>query len=103
MLTELSTEQSKVISNEKPKKSIFFSDDGTPRIWTLWYSERNRAPQYKTFIFEGKMREAVLRGRAHCDRMNLRFVNIRPLVVDLDYQEKQFSEGQYRAEGEETL
>ncbi len=58
------------------------------RLYTLVY-RRGGQVREKNFPFVGKLDQAIARGRDHCRIMgNIRFVIVRPLVVDLEYQEK---------------
>jgi hypothetical protein len=81
----------------KPSLSAF------PKLWTLWYFAGTSGPQFKNFIFDGTMREAMQRGREHCSRMNYRFGSVRPFILDLDYQEQRYFETnqEFPAEEEE--
>jgi hypothetical protein len=48
----------------------------------------NPYPQFFVFYHESKdMRIVVDRIKRHCEIMNLRFVNVKPLIVDLDSAE----------------
>ena len=42
----------------------------------------------KTFLFDGPLRKAADRGRAHCDLMGYVFNYVKPFVSDLEFDEK---------------
>lgn len=75
-------------------------EEKEPRLWTLYYRYGNVPQMVKSFAYDGSLQQAVIRARKHCDILNIRFICVRPLLVDLDYQEKAFLEGKYR-EGSE--
>jgi hypothetical protein len=79
-------------------KTAFFNEKGYPRTWTLTYRYGNQI-SVKNFVFDGTLPEAMHRGRSHCEIMNLRFIIVRPLFVDLDYQEKAYLDGKYKEAG----
>ncbi len=60
---------------------------GIPYI--LFYRQgSNPHPQFFIFFHHSdKMREVVDRIKKHCEMMNLRFVNVRAAIVDLDEAE----------------
>jgi hypothetical protein len=60
---------------------------GIPYI--LYYRQgSNPHPQFFIFFHKSdKIREVVDRIKKHCEMMNLRFVNVRPAIVDLDEAE----------------
>ena len=58
-----------------------------PRIWTLYFRYGNIPYQFKNFIQDGTMAEAISRAREHCIKMNYRFICIRPFLIDLEEQE----------------
>ncbi len=57
--------------------------------YILFYRQgSNPHPQFFMFYHEsGEIRKVVDRIKKHCELMNLRFVNVRPFVVDLDESE----------------
>lgn len=62
----------------------------TNRIpYILFYRQgSNPHPQFFMFYHEStEIRKVVERIKKHCELMNLRFVNVRPFVVDLDETE----------------
>ena len=61
--------------------------------YILFYRQGNNPnPQFFMFYHHShEIRKVVERIKKHCELMNLRFVNVRPFVVDLDESEaKQF-------------
>ncbi len=67
-----------------------------PRFWTLWYRFGTVPIATKSFIFDGNLQEATTRARKHCEIMKYRYVFVKPMIVDLDYQEELFIAGKYR-------
>lgn len=68
------------------------------RIYQLWYAYSNLAPQIKCFPFKGDMKSAIARARLHCEKMNYRFLRLRPLIVDLDEQEQRRAQNEFDEE-----
>jgi hypothetical protein len=61
--------------------------------YILFYRQGNNPnPQFFMFYHHShEIRKVVERIKKHCELMNLRFVNVRPFIVDLDEAEvKQF-------------
>jgi len=56
------------------------------RLYTLEYKVGSSRCE-KMFWFEGIKREAELRARLHCQRMNFTFIHVFPAIVDLEHQE----------------
>lgn len=75
---------------------IYAKESGEPRTWTLYYRYGNVPQMTKSFYFEGDLQSAIIRARKHCDIINVKFICVRPLLVDLDFQEKAFLNGKYR-------
>ena len=63
------------------------SGSGIPYL--LYYRQgSNPHPQFFVFFHESdNIRVVVDRVKKHCEMMNLRFNNVRPLIVDLDKAE----------------
>ena len=57
------------------------------RFYRLVFFQGSKSDE-KIFIFDGGLKDAELRGRAHCNVMGYRFGIVRPAIVDLDHQEK---------------
>lgn len=49
---------------------------------------------HKYFKLRGNLPDAIRRGRLHCERMGYWFVNVSPHIVDLDIQERDYSQAQ---------
>jgi hypothetical protein len=64
-----------------------FSEKQVPYI--LYYRQGNNPhPQFFMFYHESHdIRKVVDRIKKHCELMNLRFVNVRPFIVDLNEAE----------------
>ena len=82
------------MSTKSTNDAVLFKDptaavDTTPYI--LYYRQgSNPHPQFFIFFHKsppGKIRDVVDRIKKHCELMNLRFVNVRPAIVDLDEAE----------------
>jgi hypothetical protein len=70
---------------------LFKESSKVPYI--LFYRQGNNPnPQFFMFYHHSReIRKVVERIKKHCELMNLRFVNVRPFIVDLDEAEmKQF-------------
>ena len=67
-----------------PHINIAHNEKGIPYI--LFYRQgSNPHPQFFLFYHESAdMRKVVERIKKHCELMNLRFVNVRRFVVDLE-------------------
>jgi len=70
--------------------SDLINENGHPCYWMLYYRYGNIPQLIKGFKFDGTLAEATIRGRQHCKVMNYLYHCVRPLVVDLDYQETQY-------------
>ena len=64
----------------------------TQTPYLLYYRQgSNPHPQFFLFYHSqppGDMRPVVERIKKHCEIMNLRFVNVRPFIIDLDLAEQ---------------
>ena len=72
------------------KASPFLSPEGQPRYWNLYYRYGNIPQVVKAFRLDGTTKDAILRARKHCEIMGFKYILVRPMVVDLDFQEEQF-------------
>lgn len=64
------------------------------RTYKLVYKSRH-VLQDKVFRFDGDLKNAIVRGRQHCDKMGYVFIQVRPFIVDLEHQEeKRFASGE---------
>lgn len=62
----------------------------TKLTYILQYFSGNNPKQcMKFFIHEGDLKSAIQRGRDHCSLLNLKFVHVRPMIDDLEVQEKE--------------
>lgn len=59
----------------------------TIRFYKLVFSQGTRIDE-KIFTFDGGLKDAITKGRSHCQNMGYRFVMVRPAIVDLEHQEK---------------
>jgi hypothetical protein len=76
------------VSETGPAATVSNPEEVRERFYTLVY-RRGAQVKEKNFPFAGKLDGAIQRGREHCRKMgNIRFVVVRPFIVDLDYQEE---------------
>lgn len=62
-------------------------------IFTLYYRQgMNPHPMQKNFRFAGEFKQAIERGKSHCENMGLRFITVRPFITELDMEEKRSME-----------
>jgi hypothetical protein len=54
-------------------------------------------------MFDGNLQDATTRARKHCEMMKYRYVFVRPMIVDLDYQEELYIAGKYREPNSQML
>lgn len=76
--------------------AILFKDEAAdtgllppPKAYILYYRTGNN-PHPQFFIFfhpSPDFRKVVERIKRHCELMNLRFITVRPMIVDLDEAE----------------
>ena len=66
------------------------SDINRERFYILYYIYQNRRtePKTKVFPFKGPLAQAIIRGRNHCEKMNYKWITVRPFIVDLEEQEE---------------
>jgi hypothetical protein len=66
------------------------SEKSTGIPYILYYRQgSNPYPQFFVFHHESSdIRKVVERIKTHCEKMNLRFIHVRPLIVDLDEAEE---------------
>lgn len=75
--------------------AILFPEKDAKRLFILYYLQgQNPHPQFFLFSHPSPdIRIVVERIKRHCQLMNMRFVNVRPAIVDLDQAEtKQYGE-----------
>lgn len=69
------------------------------RSFTGFYHFRAAAPLSLTFELKGKspdditLPKAIERFKLHCQRVNYRFIKVRPFIVDLDEREARINQG----------
>lgn len=68
------------------------SDPTLRRTFILYYRYGAQKPSDKVFEHVGTLRDAITRGKQHCETMDFRFIAVRPFIVDLDDQERQRTE-----------
>lgn len=78
--------------------AVLFSAQKSPGIPYVLFYRQGSNPHPQFFIFfhpSSEIRKVVDRIKKHCELMNLRFVNVRPAIVDLDESEaKQYGSAQ---------
>jgi hypothetical protein len=57
-------------------------------VWVLYYRHGMSVNNMKMFHLKGTMREARARAERHCAIMGYRFTFLRPLITDIDYEER---------------
>ena len=66
---------------------------GESEIFTLYYRQgMNPHPMQKNFRFPGEFKYAIERGKNHCENMGLRFISVRPFIINLENEEKRNQE-----------
>ena len=78
---------------EKSSNDAVLFKESSKVPYILFYRQGNNPnPQFFMFYHHShEIRKVVERIKKHCELMNLRFVNVRPFIVDLDEAEaKQF-------------
>lgn len=63
------------------------TQDKDTRYYKLIYFQGTHSND-KIFPFKGGLKDAILRGRLHCEIMGYRFGQVRPAIVNLEHQEK---------------
>jgi hypothetical protein len=58
------------------------------RSYIGWYLQGNQNPLHKVFEFKGNLPDAIDRFKKHCERMGIKFIRVRPFLVNLDKQEE---------------
>jgi hypothetical protein len=83
-----------VINSTTDSKNISLAPkDRKFRTYRLFYHFRAAAPLDLVFEHEGTFHEAIDRAKLHCQKMNYRFIKVRPFIVDLDEREKRVNDG----------
>lgn len=88
LLSSLSEEVSASVPPSVEVKTSQFDIPLTERIYILHYRQGQNPNCQKGFAFVGTFREAVARAKHHCGIMGYRFSMIRPMISDLDDDEK---------------
>jgi hypothetical protein len=57
------------------------------KCWTIFYRHGVNATLTKNFFFDGKMHEAIERAQKHCGIMGYKYIFVRPMLCDIDYEE----------------
>jgi len=58
-------------------------------MYVLYYREgQNPHPQMKYFELKGDFRTVISRVKRHCELMNMRFINVRPFLSNLEEDER---------------
>jgi hypothetical protein len=75
-----------VLANPSPKESVTL--EYLKNIWILFYRHGVNPHCQKGFYHNGDIYAANKRAKEHCDVMGYRFIFVRPLIVDIDEEEK---------------
>lgn len=62
--------------------------NGRQTFTLIYLHGRNHNALFKHFHFSGTLKEAVERGKKHCEVMGYRFLRIDPFISDLDGDER---------------
>jgi hypothetical protein len=92
-MSATSTPPEHILVNGIPQNDAILLKEKEKIPYLLFYRQGNNPnPQFFVFFHPShEIRQVVDRIKKHCELMNLRFVNVRPFVVDLDATEaKQF-------------
>jgi hypothetical protein len=73
--------------------SDYMGEEFSNRSYTIFFRQGNNPQGSKNFIFTGSFRDAMVRARAHCDKMGYRFILLRPMLADLELDEKNRQNG----------
>jgi len=64
-------------------------DPNVSTMYVLYYREgQNPHPQMKYFELKGEFRQVISRVKRHCELMNMRFINVRPFLSNLEDDER---------------
>jgi hypothetical protein len=63
--------------------------EGLANIWTMYYRQAMNANLSKNFYCDGGLQKARMRAEKHCKILNLKFIFVRPLISNLDFEEAQ--------------
>jgi hypothetical protein len=58
------------------------------RLYTLYFFKGSSSPLSKMFWFDGNLRAATVEARRHATAFGIRFLFVRPAIVDLREQER---------------
>jgi hypothetical protein len=58
-------------------------------IYLLFYRHGLNPQCQKGFTLRGDLRSATERAKRHCEAMGYRYIFVRPLICDIDLEEKQ--------------
>lgn len=72
-------------------------------MWHLQYRFGMNATISKNFFFNGNILDAQSRARKHCEIMNYKYIDVYPMVADIEEQEFFKLNGMTRAERQVQL
>ena len=60
-----------------------------PILYILYHRHGNtQHTDFMFFNYKGSFRDAIERGKAYCQRVNLRFISVKPFLTDLAEDER---------------
>ena len=72
-----------------PVKAIPTSETSSPETFILFYIKGpSHQVMSKHFVFAGLIRDAIERGRRHCEQMSYRFIRVQPFFSNLEEDER---------------
>lgn len=67
------------------------------KLYYLQYIESRKTSSHiitRWFLFDGVFKDAIMRGKLHCERLGLRFLIVRPFLTDLAMEEQRINDGE---------
>lgn len=62
-------------------------EEALKNIYVLYYKDNASNKLMKTFYFQGSLQDASHRARAHCAKMQFRYIRVEPLMAIFDVDE----------------
>lgn len=75
--------------NDQAIAKILGPGRAEPETFILYYIKGpDPHIKQKHFVFAGEMKDAIQRGKRHCENMSYRFIRVQPFFSSLDEDEK---------------
>lgn len=87
-MEQLIDQSNKTPGQPATAKGRYQDDESKSRDYVMHYRQGNNPNGVKGFTLNGTFREAYERAKQHCALMNYRLIMIRPMISDLDQDEK---------------